>query len=179
MNGCNDNNGNRNWNAIYEQWDREQLKEELVSTVKLVHQLRNERNQLQSLVRQLDQENRVQAAELRRLCGGGHAIAAAVEEQEDGRGSDVFESDAESEPVRQHSGRFQVEPVDPDPIKPIKSRGFSEGVEVSMLEQEKREGARGGGSEGMQLAEREMWRQASRREEQHHKHYERGNGMWG
>jgi len=78
MNGSKDNNEQRAWKAIYAQWDRERLEEELVRNADQLREIRNERNQLQSRVRQLEEENRVQAAELRRLNITNQVFAEAV-----------------------------------------------------------------------------------------------------
>lgn len=176
MNGSKDNNGQRDWKAIYARWDRERLEAELLRTcgrvrelrrenLERVRELRRKNVQLQSRVRQLEVENERHAAELRRLGitnqafpggSGGEGASAAV---------------AEPEPLRQNSGRFQVSPVE-----------VSKGVEALMLEQERREARREPvtdyqGSEGMQVARTEMARRAAGRQEEYRKMLQRDTGF--
>lgn len=185
MNGSKDNNGRRDWKAIYAQWDRDRLEEELVRNADRIRRMRDEQSQLQSRVRQLEEENRVQAAELRRLGITNQVFAEAVVALKD-QGEQEGEEGAVAklEPLRQNSGRFQVSPAEVMYPDPMPSQGFSEGVEASMLEQERREARREPvrdyeGSEGMQVARAEMARRAARRQEQHRKWYEKDSGLWG
>jgi len=174
MNGSKDNNGRRAWKAIYAQWDRERLEEELVRNADQFREIRNERNQLQSRVRQLEEENRWQQAELTRLEVTNKAFAARVitggsgghgppDMQEGGEGEGAAEAaSAEPEPESpwQNSGRFHVSPAEVMCPDPMPSRGFSEGVLLAERE-----------------TEREMARRAAQQEEQHRNWYERDTGF--
>lgn len=145
MNGRKDNNGKRNWSSVYAQWDRERLEAELVRNAERMRAMRNEQSQLQSRIRQLEEENRVQAAELRRLGITNQVFAEAVmrfDEREMGGGAMAAVAAPEPAPLRQNSGRFQVSPAEVMYPGPMPSRGFSEGVEASMLEQERQEARR-------------------------------------
>lgn len=203
MNGSKDNNGTRNWKAIYAQWDRKRLEEELVRNAERMRAMRDEQSQLRNRVRQLEEENRVHAAELRCLSatnrvyaeaivrlngrGGGPPPAYDRQEEEVSAGAAVAAAEFDPEPVRQNSGRFHVSPVEVLYPDPVSSRGYSEGVEAAMLEQERREARRlerlapdeYQGSEGMQLAEREMRRRAADREEERRQTLREDNGIWG
>jgi hypothetical protein len=121
MNENKDNNGRQDWKTIYAQWDRERLEEELVRNTVLIRGMRDEQRQLQSRIRQLEEENRMQAAELWRLgitnqafaarvirgVSGGHSPTGVLE----GRVGECATA-AELEPLRQYSGRFKVSPAD-------------------------------------------------------------------
>lgn len=144
MNGNKNNNAHRDWRRIYAQWDRERLEEELVRQAEQIRALKDERNQLQSRIRQLEHSRQGDAPPAYDVQEGGMEGAAA----------EMPESDSKSEPVRQSSGRFQVEVVPAEALRldptPISSDSLSEEVEI----------ARG-----------ETRRRAARREE--------SNGMWG
>jgi len=117
MNGNNNNNGQHNngqrdWRVIYAQWDREELEEELVRQADQIRALKDERNQLQSRVRQLELSLRGDAPPTYDQQEGGVDVGAAA----------AAESDTESEHVQQSSGRFQVEVV---PVESMLSDPYS------------------------------------------------------